>query len=122
MKLSFLTTFRAVLQKGSFAAAAAEIGLTPSAVSQQMQQLEAYFGQPLFDRSLRVVRPTPFAREVMAAVDGAVASLDGLRARRTPLVTGKVRLGVINSVQVSVLPQCLLALRKKYPQLEVLLS
>src|ERR1700754_505743 len=104
MKVNALETLTCVIEKGSFAAAAQEIKLTPSAVSQQMQQLETYFGQPLFDRSLRNVRPTPLAYEIGAILGDTLKRLDALRERRSPVVDGRIRLGVINSVQVASLP------------------
>ena len=68
MNMAALSTLVAILDRGSFASAADDVGCTPSAVSLQMKQLEAYFGQPLFDRSTRTVKPTDFGREA-----GAVA-------------------------------------------------
>lgn len=64
MKLSFFDTLDAVLRSGSLAGAAREMHVTPSAVSMQMKQMEAHFGQPLFDRAGLTVRPTPLARHV----------------------------------------------------------
>ena len=48
--LKALHAFEAVARHGSFAQGAAAIGVTPSAVSHQMQQLEAFLGVPLFRR------------------------------------------------------------------------
>ncbi len=121
MKLGQLPTLQVVVRKGSFTEAAYEIGLTPSAVSQQMQQLEEYFGQPLFDRSARAARPTAFALEVLAAVDSALTAVQALRDRRRPDVTGRLRLGVINSVQLSHMAACLRNVLDRYPALEIVL-
>lgn len=122
MKINALETLTSVIQKGSFAAAAREVKLTPSAVSQQMQQLEEYFGQPLFDRSLRTVSPTPLALEIGALVGDTLKKLDALRERSSLVVDGRVRLGVVNSVQVSTLPTCLLYAQRHYPQLGIQLT
>lgn len=45
-----LRTFEAVARHLSMARAAAELHVTPSAVSQQIRQLEAFLGHPLFKR------------------------------------------------------------------------
>jgi DNA-binding transcriptional LysR family regulator len=119
MKVTALETLTCVIQKGSFAAAAQQMKVTPSAVSQQMQQLESHFGQPLFDRSSRTVTPTALAYEIGAVVGDTLKHLDALRERRSPVVSGRIRLGVVNSVQVSTLPACLLLARRRYPQLEI---
>ena len=86
MKLAFLNTLDAVLRRGSFAAAAQEVGLTAGAVSLQIRGLEKYFGQPLFDRSSRTSRPTPFAKELAGSIQGALATIEALRDKRSTQV------------------------------------
>lgn len=54
--------FIAVLDHGSFSAAARALGRVPSAVSMTIAQLEAELDLQLFDRSTREVRPTEVAR------------------------------------------------------------
>lgn len=122
MKFAFLTTLDAVLKRGSFTAAGQEVGLTVSAVSLQIKQLEEFFGQRLFDRSSRTAQPTPFAREVVATTQAAMASIERLRVKRATAYAGRVSLGTIRSVQLTTLPQALRVVRERYPQLEVRLS
>ncbi len=122
MKFGALPTLQAVVRRGNFAAAANELALTPSAVSQQMRQLEDHFGQPLFDRSGRAVKPTAFALEVVATVESALAGLEALRDRSRPDVGGRLRLGVINSVQLSTLPAFLRTAARRYPTLQIVLE
>ena len=43
MNVAMLKTLGAIVDRGSFAAAAREVGCTPSAVSLQVKQLEAWF-------------------------------------------------------------------------------
>ena len=83
MNVAMLSTLVAIVDRGSFAAAAQEVGCTPSAVSLQMKQLEAWFGQPLFDRSARTVKPMPFALEAAAVARDFSARLEALRAPLT---------------------------------------
>jgi len=122
MKLQFLQTLVAVLQHGSFAAAAKDVNLTASAVSLQMQQLEAYFGQPLFDRSARQVRPTPFALEIAGTLAQTVDTLEALRSRQGVAITGRIRLGTVESAQVALLPAAMQKLRERAPALEYAIS
>jgi DNA-binding transcriptional LysR family regulator len=98
------------------------MNLSPSAVSLQMKQLETYFGQPLFDRSALQVRPTAFAHEVCERVAGTLESLDSLRRRAAPAVSGKVRLGIIEPMQVTILPTFTALAREKYPELDIRLE
>mgnify|MGYP000194455937 CR=1 FL=1 len=122
MKVECFQTLAAVLRCGSFAGAAAEMNLSPSAVSLQMKQLESYFGQPLFDRSALQVRPTPFALEVSATLDGAIHAMESLRRRSAPVVEGKVTLGIIEPMQVKLLPPFTTLVRERYPNLDVRLE
>lgn len=119
MKLETFATLAAVIEEGSFAAAAATMHLTPSAVSMQMKQLEQYLGQPLFDRSGLQVRPNALAREVAASMEGGLRHLGALRRRTSVAVEGSVRLGVIESMQPVLLPGTLRYLRERYPRLTV---
>lgn len=122
MKLAALDTLRAVLAHGSFTAAATDVGLTPSAVSLQMKQLEEYFGRALFDRSGRTAVPTPFARDLGRAAGGALATIESFRARNTTSVVGVLRLGAISSVQTTALPAALRLLHERHPGLTVQLT
>ena len=54
MDIRLLKTFVAVADHGSFAAAANAVGLSPSAVSMQIQSLESYLRAEIFDRSIDV--------------------------------------------------------------------
>ncbi|MDM0010091.1 LysR family transcriptional regulator [Variovorax sp. J22G73] len=119
MNLTLLATLRTIIEQGSFTAAAGVVGCSPSAVSLQVKQLEQYFGRPLFDRSTRVMLPTDFAREVVHAVGDFADRLQTLRSRPVVEVAGRVRVGVITSMQSDVLPQALHALRQRHPALDV---
>jgi DNA-binding transcriptional LysR family regulator len=119
VKLAFLSTLDTVLRRGSFAAGAQEIGLTASAVSLQMKELERYFGQPLFDRSARTARPTSFAWELSSAIHDALSTIEGLRVKRGSTVSGRAALGTIRSVQTTTLPAALLEVKTRFPDLSL---
>jgi len=119
MKMEAFRTLGAVLRGGSFAAAAADTNLSPSAVSLQMKQLEEYFGQPLFDRSALQARPNAFAGQVDEVMREALSRLEALRRRSLPAVAGLVRLGTIEPLQVTLLPPLLRWVRERYPLLDV---
>lgn len=56
--LKCLQTFAAVMETGTFARAAEQLNVTPSAVSHQIRLLEDILGKPLFVRKNRSVQPT----------------------------------------------------------------
>jgi DNA-binding transcriptional LysR family regulator len=79
-----LRAFAAVVERASFARAAMQLGLSASALSQTIRQLEARLGVRLLNRTTRSVAPTsagerlydrisPMMREMDAAVAEAVA-------------------------------------------------
>jgi DNA-binding transcriptional LysR family regulator len=122
MNVASLATLAAIVEHGSFSSAASAVGRTPSAVSLQVKQLEAWLGRPLFDRSTRTVRPTPFGMDAAAAAREVVARLDALRKHPALTVAGRVRLGAIATVQSDVLPEALRRLRERHPALDVELT
>ncbi|MGH3585120.1 MAG: LysR family transcriptional regulator [Pseudonocardia sp.] len=75
----YLRTLQEVLRRGSFAGAAAHLGYTPSAVSQQMAALERETGTLLFERMVRQVRPTPAAHVVARRGEMILAQIEQLR-------------------------------------------
>lgn len=119
MKLQSLATLSAVISEGSFAAAAERVHLTRSAVSLQMKQLESYFGEPLFDRSGRNVRPTTFALEVARTVDGSMAAIEALRNKAESAPRGHVRLGITGSAQTTLLPIAFADLQQHSPGIQL---
>ena len=119
MKFEFLITLDAILRSGSFAAAAEDVGLTPSAVSLQVKRLEEYLGQPLFDRSGRIAKPTPLALELTENVRGALSAVEAARHRNTGAITGRVVLGTIRSLQSAMIPGVLREIAERHPALSV---
>lgn len=119
MKFEFLITLDAILRHGSFAAAADDVGLTPSAVSLQVKRLEEYLGRPLFDRSGRTAKPTVLARELSESVRAALDAVESARTRQTVTLTGRVVLGTIRTLQPTMLPLVLGEITKRHPDLNV---
>ena len=119
MKFSFFETLEAVLRTGSLSRAADEMNLTPSAISMQMKQVEIFFGQPLFDRSGLQVKPMPFAHEVASVMQLPMQQIEQLRRRNSIQIEGTIRLGVIESMQASLLPGVIQHLLKKHPALQL---
>lgn len=80
--LKALRAFEAAVRTGSLTAAAAELSITHSAVSQQIKLLETHFGQPLFTRGARGVEATPAARafyeETRASLERIALAADRL--------------------------------------------
>lgn len=117
-----LRTFLAVARHGSFAAAGKEIGLTAAAVGQQVRALEEELHQTLFDRSGRSIVLNTAGRGLVAPVMELVARYEALAARPGDAqLGGTVVMGALVSALMGAFADCLWALKKRHPALEVTL-
>ena len=91
-----LLAFEAVARRRSFAAAAAELHLTASAISHQVARLEADLGVRLFERSAHGVRLSVAGERYLQRVAGA---LDAISA-----ASEELRRGVASSLYVHSAP------------------
>jgi DNA-binding transcriptional LysR family regulator len=117
-----LRTLREVSLRGSIAAAARTLGLTPSAVSQQLTVLEREAGTRLLDRTSRGVELTGAG---LLLCERADAILDVLALARADLdrlhgaVHGPLRLATVSSAAATIVSDAVLALRATQPGIAV---
>ena len=78
--LNALQAAESAARNGSIAAAAAELGVTASAVSQQLRLLERRLGRRLFERSRRGVIPTDAGRAILRHLTEGFESLSKISA------------------------------------------
>ncbi|WP_398481538.1 LysR family transcriptional regulator [Tardiphaga sp.] len=74
-----LVAFDAVLRHGSMTLAADELGLTQSAISHRLRDLERYFGLALFERMNPGLRVTEAGRRLSHELAPLLGTLSGLR-------------------------------------------
>src|SRR4051812_4150769 len=95
--LNALSSFLAVARKRSFTAAATELGVSASALSQSVRQLEERLGVALLTRTSRSVALTEAGTRLLEnagpAINQALEALQTAGARPGE-VTGRVRLTV----------------------------
>lgn len=88
LQLNALRAFEAAARLGGFAAAAAELGVTPGAVTAHVKALEQALGAALFDRDAKGVRLTALGRRALPdfteAFDRLGLAVQGLRAEAAP--------------------------------------
>lgn len=80
LKLRQLQVFREVLRAGSTRRAAIALGISQPAISQNVKQLEATLGIPLFERSSNRILPLHKAWELLRSVELALNALERLEA------------------------------------------
>jgi molybdate transport repressor ModE-like protein len=83
-----LGLLQAVARTGSFAAAARELGLVPSAVTYRVRQIEDALDVLLFDRSSRQARLTAAGDELLRAGDRLLREIDAVAHRVKRVATG----------------------------------
>jgi len=126
LEVRHLQAIVAVVDTGTFSAAAEQLGYTQSAVSQQVGALERIVGTPLFERpgGRRPVRLTAagdamltHGRAVLARVGSAAADLRALAIGEH----GALRAGTMPSVGTKILPRLLSEFRAQWPGIEIVL-
>ncbi|MDQ0394453.1 LysR family transcriptional regulator [Labrys monachus] len=117
-----LSEFLAIARCGSFRRAAAELGVTPGAVSQALQGLEARLGLPLFHRTTRSVALTEAGERLLGQIgqpaETITASLDDL-VQLGVKPAGTLRLLVHRIALPHVLEPVLPGFRQAYPDVKV---
>jgi DNA-binding transcriptional LysR family regulator len=105
--LDLLRTFLAVVETGSFAAAADQLGCTQPAVSLQIKRLETMFDQELIERA-RPARANESGQTVLGYARRMLRLNDELLDRFAPSRQGIVlRVGIPNDFSVAMLPMAL---------------
>lgn len=115
-----LRVLRETAERGTFTAAAAALGYTQSAVSRQIAALERAVGVPVFDRRPDGLCLTRAGRVLLRRACTVLDELD-LAAREIEGMPGarRVRIGLVPSAGVALLPQTLAVLRRTAPELEM---
>lgn len=117
--LSTLTTFETAARKGSFKEAAAELSVTPGAVSHQIKALENELGQKLFDRQHRSVVLTHAGQQLFTGLGRAFRdisdTLETLRSDTNQAVT----IGATTSMAALWLSPALLSFWRSHPSVTV---
>ena len=83
-----LSLLQSVARAGSFAAAARELGLVPSAVTYRVRQMEDALDALLFDRTSRQARLTAAGTELLREGERLLAEVDAVANRVRRVATG----------------------------------
>lgn len=117
-----LKIFKTVVEKESFSLAAQELHLTQSAVSQQIQALECYFGSKLFNRLHRRISLTeagtalyPYALRLERLYQETRDTMAG----QIDLITGRLCIAASLTIGEYLLPKILVQFNAIYPQVNI---
>jgi DNA-binding transcriptional LysR family regulator len=125
LRLRDLHVFFTVIQHGSMAKAAAELGISQPSVSELIADLEHALGVRLFDRSTRGVEPTMYGDALLtrgqAAFDELRQGIRDIEFLSDP-AAGEIRLGCAEAIAPGLLPPIIERLSQKHPRVSLRVS
>lgn len=120
MDTQFLNTFVVVADRGSMAAAARVLNITPAAVAQQIRTLERELGAPLIARAGRTVSLTEEGSRILQRARDLLRDVADMRSvANDSEVSGELRLGACPTALAGMLPDILARMVEAFPQINV---
>jgi DNA-binding transcriptional LysR family regulator len=117
--IRILKNFLVIARHKSVAAASREIGLTPAAAGQQIQQLEEEIGLTLFDRTKRSLSLNTNGRSLIEPIQEIVARFEALGSNLKSGLSGTIVIGALVSSLMGAFGKTLNELKLRYPDLEI---
>jgi DNA-binding transcriptional LysR family regulator len=117
-----LLAFRAVARERSFSRAAAQIGVSRSALSHKIRNLEEQLGVRLLTRTTRSVAPTEAGERLLSRIGPRLDEIEAELAALTELrerPAGSVRINATNHAIETVLWPKLLPVLRDYPDINL---
>ncbi len=117
-----LEVFDALVSTGSLNEAARRLGLSPSAASQQLKNLEDVLGEELVDRSRRPLAPTPAGRAYLVHARQALMHLRQGAIELSLKDLGRLRsleIGYIDDFDGEVMPRLAVSLAEMLPNCDM---
>jgi DNA-binding transcriptional LysR family regulator len=117
-----LHAFVNVYHSGSLTRAADKLCITQSAVSVLIQQLERSLGVRLFDRTSKVLRPTPAAQDALATAERIIRDVAHLTSSAKGLLErsrGNLSFAATSAVAAGLMPEVIDTFRRRYPNISL---
>jgi len=123
VETQFLSTFVTVVDRGSMAAAARTLHITPAAVAQQIRTLERELGAPLIARAGRTVSVTEDGARILQRARDLLRQVADLRSVANENdIAGELRLGACPTALAGLLPDILSRMVASFPQINVFIK
>ncbi|MCU4654801.1 LysR substrate-binding domain-containing protein [Roseibacterium sp. SDUM158016] len=124
-KLSVMQAFRRIVERGSFAAAADDLGVSPALLSREIKLLEQSLGTTLLTRTTRSMSLTDAGRlyyDEAAGILDAVAQVETRIRDGAGAVRGHLKVNASSSFGQTVIAPMLPGFLEAYPDLRLTLS
>src|SRR5260370_4464760 len=119
---SKLSAFVAVAEHGHFSKAAAQLGISPSTLTQAIRALEEHLGVRLLNRTTRSVSLTTAGEQllhhmqpVMGAIDDALDAMNNFRDNPR----GTLRLSIVRAAAITIIAPLVPAFLREYPDISL---
>ena len=124
LELRHLSALQAIAETGSFKGAAGRLGYTPSAISQQIANLERIVGARVIvrDHGRRAFGPTQAGKALLVHLSAIEARLGAAKADIDAFArgaVGPVRVGAFESIERRLLPEVMRRFHDSYPKVEI---
>lgn len=122
MDIKQLRVFIALAEDLHFARAGERLGISQSAISQQIKALEQRVGVRLLNRTTRQVKLTPAGEVFLAEIQQALEKLDAaprIAAMTARGETGELRIGYILPAIVGIVPDAAQLFQRRYPNVNL---
>ena len=122
MSLSTYQVFLEIVERGTFAAAAHQLKLSPSAISHSLASLEDELGFSLFIRGKNRIKLSKGGESILPAVRAVISAHQSVLHQSSQLIgltVGSVSIGAFNSVCAGLLPTIIKSFSLKYPSVSV---
>lgn len=123
--LHSLAVFALVVERGSFAAAAARLERAPSAVSGHIRRLEQWFGERLLQRTTRRMALTPAGERLLPEAQAVLAAhrrAQALRESMAETVEGPLRISAPTALLADWIIPAIARMRQTHPQVQISLE
>ena len=117
-----LRAFESVSRLGSFALAADELCISPSALSQNISQLEDILSTRLIDRTTRHMQLTRIGEQLYPRTQRWLQEMEATFqevSSQGRLSKGRVKIASLASIAINVLPAAILNFKQRYPEIQV---
>ena len=121
IELKQLKIFRTIVEVGSFTGAGERLGVSQSAISQQVRALEEELGVPLLLRTAKSLQVTPSGEMLLSCARQVLDKVDETRRHLEEQARGRgglVRIGTPEPPCNYLLPEVLVELKRRFPRID----
>ncbi len=121
MEIRNLKTFYKIATLGSFSKAAEALGYAQSTLTFHIQEIEAHYGQPVFEKTGRHKQLTAFGKQLLEQVEGLLHTYDTLEhlGNTSEVLRETLRIGAPESLMMYRLFPIIKEYKSLYPQVNV---